>query len=396
MAGIKPPAALPPAGEREFMQLVERRLRTLLPDQWRVDVIQPEPDRAVDAVVQIQDPSEGTARVLVRAKRSVVGRDVESLTARLRRAAAAYGPDTQLMVVSRFLPELVRDALTAQGINYVDATGNLRLASQHPAVFVRDVGADRDPWRPRGRPRGSLRGRPAALVVRALVDFKPPYSVPELVRLSGSSNGATYRIVEFLDEQALVRRDNKGRINDVSWRGLLELWSRDYGFYTTNPMKGYLAARGIERVVEALRSVVPAVVESGPDELDAAAADGDNLVDGIAAERTTRYVITGSFAAGALAPYAPTRSLALYADDRDDLSRRLGLRETEVGANVMIAQAAYDAVFRRRREWQGVWVTAPSQTAVDLMTGPGRNPAEAEELLDWMERDEPAWRATPS
>jgi hypothetical protein len=38
-------------------------------------------------------------------------------------------------------------------------------------------------------------------------------------------------------------------------------------------------------------------------------------------------------------------------------------------------------------------VTAsPSQVAVDLLTGPGREPSEGEELLLWMKGNEAAWR----
>jgi hypothetical protein len=40
----------------------------------------------------------------------------------------------------------------------------------------------------------------------------------------------------------------------------------------------------------------------------------------------------------------------------------------------------------------GVMYAAPSQVAVDLLTGPGRSPAEGQALLDWMESNEPAWR----
>ena len=96
------------------------------------------------------------------------------------------------------------------------------------------------------------------------------------------------------------------------------------------------------------------------------------------------------------APYAPTKLLTIYADSRDTVRGLLDLRTVDTGANVMIAQATYGAVFRRRQTWQGVWVAAPSQTAVDLTTGPGRNPAEAQELLDWMGRNEADWRVEPS
>jgi hypothetical protein len=39
-----------------------------------------------------------------------------------------------------------------------------------------------------------------------------------------------------------------------------------------------------------------------------------------------------------------------------------------------------------------VRIAAVSQVAVDLLTGPGRNPSEATALLDWMTANESAWR----
>ena len=56
---------------------------------------------------------------------------------------------------------------------------------------------------------------------------------------------------------------------------------------------------------------------------------------------------------------------------------------------------------RECRRWGTSWshaplpvigVCFPSQTVVDLLTGPGRYPAEAEALLEWMERNLDAWR----
>lgn len=40
----------------------------------------------------------------------------------------------------------------------------------------------------------------------------------------------------------------------------------------------------------------------------------------------------------------------------------------------------------------GVWYAAPSQIAADLLTSPGRGPAEGEELIEWMFAHEGAWR----
>ena len=62
------------------------------------------------------------------------------------------------------------------------------------------------------------------------------------------------------------------------------------------------------------------------------------------------------------------------------------------GANVAVATGKYDVVFERPEEVGGVRFAALSQVAVDLLTGPGRNPSEALALLDWMSDDESVWR----
>ncbi len=54
----------------------------------------------------------------------------------------------------------------------------------------------------------------------------------------------------------------------------------------------------------------------------------------------------------------------------------------------------YDpVVFDRSTVRDELWIAAASQLAVDLLTGPGRDRSEGNELLDWMRRNEDAWRA---
>ncbi len=83
----------------------------------------------------------------------------------------------------------------------------------------------------------------------------------------------------------------------------------------------------------------------------------------------------------------------IYTDDPLGLSEQLGLRPVDSGANVLLAAPRYDVVYDRCIPVNGLQVVAPSQAAVDLVTGPGRNPAEGEALLDWMEANLDAWRS---
>lgn len=344
-------------------------LRDHLPDAWRVDVrmsSEIDPGMPFDAELRVQAPDGSELVLLVEAKRLVNTRDVPVIIEELGRVRSSWDGERPAlpMIMARYLPPATRERIAAAGAAYADATGNLMLACERPALFLRDRGADRDPWRGPGRPRGTLQGVPAARVVRALIDFAPPYTVPELAERAAASTGATYRVVEFLEQEELLQRERYGPITAVQWRRLLERWSQDYGFAQSNTVQTFLEPRGLSALTQRL----------------AKAPDLD-------------YVVTGSLAAERLAAYAPARLATLYVRAIDEAADALGLRATDSGANVALATGKYDdVVFGRSELIDGVRMAAPSQTAVDLLTGPGRNPGEAVALMDWMERNERAWR----
>lgn len=358
-------ASEPPEREADVLRRSLAPVQERLPPGWSASIAKDVmvSDRQVDAVVKLTGPDQTKAVLIVEVKRSVVTRDLPALLEQLRSYVAQVSGPAVPVLAARYLAPSVRAWLEEHGVSYVDATGNLRVVLERPALFLRDVGADRDPWRGPGRPRGTLKGPPAARAVRALVDFAPPVSVPELVRRSGASTGATYRVVEFLERETLIERDPRGPITIVQWRRLLERWSEDYGFQHNNVVHAYLQPRGLSAVME-----------------------------GLAGSGGFRYALTGSLAARRLAPYAPPRLAMIYAEDPEQIAERLELRAVDSGANVLLAAAQYDVVFERLVEVDDLKFTAPSQTAVDLLTGPGRSPAEAQALLDWMESHEPDWR----
>ena len=102
--------------------------------------------------------------------------------------------------------------------------------------------------------------------------------------------------------------------------------------------------------------------------------------------------MTGAFAAQRFSPIAPTRLAAIYVNDVIGWSERLDLRPAESGANVWLLEPYDDVVFDRAASREGVVCVSPTQLAVDLLTGPGRDPSEGEELLAWMKGHESAWR----
>lgn len=345
-------------------------LTSRLPASWRTDIAEHvhvgPGSRRADAIVDLTAPDGSTATLVFEAKRSIVVRDLPAVLTQLQAVISKLDRPTETIipvVAGRYLAPSVRQWLQEHQVSYIDATGNLRVAVERPALYLREAGSDRDPWRGPGRPRATLHGPAAARVVRALVDHPPPVTVTGLVARSRASTGATYRVVEFLEHEALIERAARGRIVTVHWRRILQRWSEDYGFQRNNTVNAYLQPRGLEALVEDLR-------------------DSMELP----------YALTGSLAAQRVAPYAQPRLAMLYTNVTADLVDTLDLRTVERGANVLVAETDYDVVFDRTVETDGLRFVAPSQTAVDLLTAPGRGPAEGQALLDWMDTHEADWQ----
>ncbi|HMS77314.1 hypothetical protein [Gordonia sp. (in: high G+C Gram-positive bacteria)] len=268
------------------------------------------------------------------------------------------------MLVARYLSPQQRQTLQGRGIAYADATGNLWLVSDDPLILLSDRGASADPWRGPGRPTTNLKGLPAAKLVRALVDFVPPYSVAELAAQAGASIGAAYRLSDYLVSEGLLTRADRGPITDVDWPELLSRWSRESPYLDTSTTYGFLEPRGIDALVTKLAKQ----------------------------SSTQRYAVSGSVAAQPYAPYADARLSLIYTDDPATLAAEIGLRPVAAGANVLIAVPRSPVVFERTSTWRDITVVAPSQAVADLLSGPGRNPAEGDYLLSWMKENEDVWR----
>ena len=142
-------------------------------------------------------------------------------------------------------------------------------------------------------------------------------------------------------------------------------WAAGYDTFRTNQAERFIAPAGLDRVLERL------------------AAD-----PGLG----TRVAITGSVAANRLAPVASPALLLLYYDVPALLARDLELLPTDEGANVMLLRPYDPVVFDRGDFEEGLRYAAPSQVAVDCLSGNGRMPAEGEALLNWM-AEESRWRA---
>lgn len=334
------------------------QLRRSLPPDWAIEFgSQAAADVARRPSVRVSAPDGRSASMAIEARQRMNPRDALALVATLGDATKG----SPILVVARHLGPAVRDRLSKAGIAFADLTGNVCIALRKPGLFIRSAGADKDPQR-EYRPARTLSGPKAGRVVRELLDFRQPPGVRELAQRAGIDAGYASRILRLLNTEALIQQGPRGRIERVDWPGLLRRWAQDAPFESRGRVTSFLEPRG-------------------PSELTAHLS-----------KATERYAVTGSLAASKIAPIAAPRLAVIYVSDAASLSRQLGLRPADAGANVLLVEPVDEGVFVRARLSEGVACAAPSQVAADLLTSPGRGPEEAEALISWMTAHEETWR----
>ena len=342
-------------------------LRQRLPQTWTVEPTTradlPAGAVRAEAVIDIRGQSGVYTNMVVEARRSLGPRDVDRLFGSVGQLLRKLSPHTPILVVAPWLSPATRQRLEAEGISYIDLTGNALVRLDNPTLFIQTMGADRDPSPP---PRGKaqVRGPKAGRLVRLLADVRPPYGVRDVAKSARLNPGYVSRLLDALDGEALVDRSNRGAVESVDVGGVLRRWAATYDLFKSNPTSTFIARAGLSPTMARL---------SDP-------------------ELPGRVAVTGSFAAVRRAPVAAPALLCVYYDDLSGLVTALDLLPATSGANVALLRPFDPVVWERTEEADGITYAAPSQVAVDCLSGNGRMPAEGEALLDWMAKNEHEWR----
>jgi hypothetical protein len=335
-------------------------LRVRLPKGWQTNLDESGAatgDAPADVRLEVRGPDGRATSLAVHVRRSLQPRGALELRTRLQDVAM----EEPTLVVAPYLSPAVRERLTEVGMGFLDLTGNVRIALTSPGLFIDASGADVNPDR-QSRASRSLRGGKAGRIVRALIDRKEPPGVRGLAKITGANPGYVSRTVALLDRQALIERSGRGRIVSVDWPRLLERWAQDAPLSSRGTQTTCLDPRGLSAMTSRL------------------------------SKSTLRYAVTGTLAVSELAPVAAGRLAVVYADDVGKAVSALELRVAERGANVVLIEPEDEGVFEGSTVRNGLRVVAVSQAAADLLTSPGRGPAEAEALIAWMGDNEEVWR----
>ena len=349
--------------ETRIIRDVERVLAQSIPPTWslRAKTEGSAKGTRIDLLAEVKSPDGETARFAIEVKRSIEPRSAPLVAEQILTLTASTMPDAIPVVAAAYLSPRTREMLDDFEVGYIDTTGNINIVSPAPGLVIFTQGAESDPW-PQAVDLQSLRGRGAARAIRAIIDTAPPFGTRELAGATSASAATLSRVLELLEREAIVTRQPRGPVLAVDWQAAIRRWAEDYDQTNSNMATTFLDPRGIPSIEKKLQSA------------------------------KLTYAATGAFAAQRFNPIAPARTATFYVDDVTRMAERLGLRETEAGANAVLLEPFDPVVFERATTRDGLRCVAPSQLAVDLLTGPGREPSQGEEILEWMKENEDAWR----
>ena len=357
---------LPPDGDWTDASLIQAAVALLqrrLPPRWRVEA-QPSPNNGdgLDIVVHSENGNTQSS-LLVEAKRNFAPRDVAELTGGLFGRLRGRTGRVPILLVAPYISARSRDLLVENDINYLDLTGNVRITVDYPGLFIVTEGAQVDPA-PVARGSRGLRGAKVGAVVRALIDAQPPYTGAQLARAADVNEGYVSRILDTLLDEGLITRPRSGPVLDVDWQALLRQRASALTLFRRTGTFRYVARNGTQQLLDAVSQL----------------------------DMDERPVVTGSFAAVRLAPVAPPAQLVLYTIKPRELAARLPIVEVESGADTVLIRPDNNIAMSRPDDDGRVRYAAPSQVAIDCLSGSGRMPAEGEAVIEWMAANEDVWR----
>ncbi len=348
--------------EEALLEAAVRAFGAVLPPRWRVERQQGAGDEG-DARLALYDANgSGSSWLVVASLRPTPASLREAVGSPLARRLR-HTSHTAVLVVAPYLSPRSRDLLEQEHVNYLDLAGNVFLSADHPAVLVRTVGAQRDPV-PRARPDRGVSGPVAGQVIRALVDVAPPYQVAQVAAVAQVSTGYCSRVLQALEDDALIARTRRGFVTEVQWEDLLRRRAQTVrDLFDPARTSGYISRNGVTKTLTDLAAI------------------------------RLRYAVTGSFAAARLSAVTAPRGLVVYSDDPTGLAAALELIPSDEGADVRIIEPATPGVYQRTVvDDTGLWWVAPSQIVIDCLAGTGRMPDEGDAVLAWMHHHEPEWR----
>lgn len=266
------------------------------------------------------------------------------------------------LVAVPFMGEVGRKRCTEAKVAWLDLSGNARIIA--PGIHILIEGKP-NRYIQRGRPSTAFGPKSSRIVRWLLMHPTELITQREIAGATKTDEGYTSKVVRKLETDGLIVRDETRAIRARDPDLLLDTWREAYDFSKHHVIKGHIAARSGDTLLQQLT---------------------DNLN-----QVSVPYATTGLAAAWLLDRFALFRLVTVYleAEPLSDLQSSLSFREEDRGANVWLVVPNDVGVFHGATTIKGVRCVHPVQAYLDLYAHPER----AEEAADKLRTNHLNWKS---
>lgn len=264
----------------------------------------------------------------------------------------SVGKETPLVAVP-FMGQVGRDVCAREGVSWLDLSGNAKITAPGLRIWIE------------GRPnKFSGPGRPPSVfapkssrVIRQLLLHPEGYqSQAELAHRAKLDDGYVSKIVRRLHNESFVQTNDEGRIRPRNANLLLDAWQSEYDFSRHHIVKGHVAARS-----------------------------GDELLQRLArplSQQDVQYAATALGASWLFTHFATFRMATFYFRTMPgrSLLKAIEFWEEPKGANVQLVVPNDEGVFQGSQIVEGIPCVSPVQVYLDLKNQTERAKEAADEL----------------
>ena len=312
-----------------------------------------------DFVFRLHFPEGLSQKLFVEVKGRGERRFVEAYMGQMKNRAEPG----DCVFVAPYLSEQSCTLLKDRGYNYMDLSGNCRIATQSVYIFI---SGQPNRYLPENKPGKYLNrsSSAASKVLRTMLnDPDKAWKVKELVEASDTSLGTVSNVKRFLIDNAwaeeVISPAAEGRAAGFRLRNVSELlraWAKEYGKRSGDVREYYT----LDSVPEFERNATQW------------------------RERHGDVACLGGFSAAArYAPVVRYNRAEVYVDHQDlrEFIEDMELKAVSSGGNVLVMLPTDDTELMYTREIDGAGVTSPVQTVLDLIIRPGRGEEAAKAII---------------
>jgi len=272
---------------------------------------------------------------------------------KLRERRGDRKKDVIPLLVVPYMGETGRRLCEEHELAWLDLSGNAHIKA--PGLLIIVEGKP-NRFKSAGRPANIFAPKSSRIVRQFLIQPDRALNQRELSQAADLGEGYTSRIIRRFEETGLIVRDDKGLLKPKDPAQLLDAWYEAYDFVRHRIIKGHVAARPGEELLQ--------------------------KTAGLLEKHAPGHAATGLGAAWLYSHFANFRLATFYLPNapQNELFNALGLREDEKGANTWLVVPNDEGVFHGSEVREGIRCVHAVQVYLDLKDHPERSTEAASRL----------------